>query len=351
MVIGRACRDGMHIQAAVILIDLRPEGIDQRGSCGGGDFLRIRRDVAVIRIHDRDMVELDPVTEPGEGSVILSQRVADDPIDFRAILQIIRKSALDQVIRVNLGSHSDQIALPVLASPERHNRDRDVIAFADHFVRVNAVMRNLLFIAALRLILDQIQALAAGPCAVLGISVRFIDHHRDGPFLPIQRPEPEPGLQRTVKLIEQRTELRHLEEVHVIEIPHQIGNPVQPCVIGCIIKHRVEIRAQPVLRAVLGEAHAVAQGIRHPLRDQPMQEIAGDPVVGRREVHHLLPGGVVEPAHELHDRDIALRFVFVRVQRDLIFRAGLVFVDRRFDEVQLLALLLRVYIILIRFQC
>ena len=195
-------------------------------------------------------------------------------------------------------------------------------------------MRYLLLIRPFLFDLNQIQPRTAFPCAILGVSVRLIEHNRYGLFAPVQRPEADTSTKAAVVFIKQGAELRSLEQINMVKVPEKVTDPVQPCVTTCGIKNVVEFLTKRFLGLVIdfpffpvvflcgiGKADPVTEGIGHTLRYQPVKEIACDLVIRRREINGLFTFRCTDPAHELHDCNVVFLFVLISITSDLVFIA------------------------------
>ena len=155
-------------------------------------------------------------------------------------------------------------------------------------------MGYLLLVRPFRLDFFQIKAGAVFLGTVLCVSVLFIEHNRYRLFVPIQRPKPHTSTKATVVFIKQGAELCSFEQVCVVKVPEQVTYPVQPCETPCGIKDGIEILAELFLCVVcddpiflflvehlfsIRKADTVTEGIGHPLRGEPVKEVAGNLVV------------------------------------------------------------------------
>ena len=117
----------MHIQRTIILVNLSVQAVQHRFLCCHRDFLRVRRDRAVCKVCNGNMVQLNAIPELRKAFIVLSHSIANQPVDFSALLEVVCKAAVYQVVSVNLAPHAHKVALMVSAAPKGNNRQIVVV--------------------------------------------------------------------------------------------------------------------------------------------------------------------------------------------------------------------------------
>ena len=126
------------------------------------------------------MVDLQTGEELLQVGVAHAACVRHEPIDLRAVGEVIREAAADQVVAVDRLAHTHQRRLVELRAPHRHHGQRRVVLTADHLLdAVDGRIARLLDIGPL--LLDDIEALARDAVRILAaletrIAVGLVEH-------------------------------------------------------------------------------------------------------------------------------------------------------------------------------
>ena len=263
VVVGRACRHGVHIEGAEVLVDAVADRLQVRLACRVWDLLGIcLRIAAVIGVDECDMVDLQAVEELLQILVAHTACIRHEPVDLRAVSEVVREAAADQVVAVDRLAHTDQGRLVELRAPHRHHRQRRVVLAADHLLdAVGRRVARLLDIGPL--LLDDIEALVCGAVRILAalvssIAVGLVEHGLHRARL-VDTPEADACLECAVVFVPKGHELCQREHEHAVEVPEAEANAVDERVIRERTQVVVEMLAELLLGFVL-LAHLVDIG-------------------------------------------------------------------------------------------
>ena len=339
VVVGRARGHGVHVEGPEVLVDAVADRLQVRLSCGVRDLLRIRLCVAaVVGIDERDMVDLQAVEEFLQVLVAHAARIRHEPIDLRAVGEVVREAAADQVVAVDGLAHADERGLVELRAPHRHHGQCRVVLAADNLLdAVGRRVTRLLDIGPL--LLDDTEALTRRPvrvptALVACVAVRLVEHglHR---ARAVDAPEADTRLERAVVFVPEGHELGQREDEHAVEVPEAEADAVDERIVCERAQVVVEMPAEPLLGRVLpahlvgiDERHALPERVHGALRVQAVEEIARDLVVARGEVHEPGPGDVEDLLHVGVDRRVLLSVVCIGHARRAVRPARLMPLDR-----------------------
>ena len=284
------------------------------------------------------MVDLQAVEELLQVLVAHAARIRHEPVDLRAVGEVVRETAADEVVAVDRLAHADERRLVQPRTPHRHHGQRRVVLAADHLLdAVGRRIARLLDIGPLPL--DGLEALVRGPvrvpaAPVARVAVGLVQHGLHG-ARPVDAPEADARPERAVEFVPERAELGQREHEHAVEVPEAEAHAVDERVVRERAQVVVEMPAEPLLGRVLladlvdiDERHALAERVHGALGVQAVEEIARDPVVARGEVHEPRAGDVEDLLHVRVDRDVFLAVVRIGDACRAVRPAGLMPLDR-----------------------
>ena len=275
MVVGAVRTDAMHVQTAEVFIHPGVEQLQQslpgrhRDLGGvGGDLSALAGVCAcnVVQIQlDKELLQL----VIGHAVEVLAQ-----PVNLRAVLQVVAEAGHHQIGVVNVGFQTHKGALVQVGAPQRHN-GKSAVVFALHAFQTAAgcgdghALVCLLFYGLLHHIADF-------AFRVLGKAVQLVQdivHIR----VRVQPPEAHTCLQKACFFIVQGRELGQLENHQMVVVPEAKALAVDQGEISGFLDLLVKVLPQPVLvHAIVRKDNAVSEGVGRPLLVEPPEKIALD---------------------------------------------------------------------------
>ena len=289
-------------------------------------FLYLR---PVIYVSDLPHVEL--LNEPAHVIVIHAAGVLQNPIHLCGI-KVIHKAVLDEVIRVYLLPDSNKLALVVWVPPQRHDREGRIVLAIHDFFPIHLRRPDHLFICPLR-VQDHPSRRFCVPVApdVICVSVLFIERCPQR-LRPVYLPESDTRPEGPVFLVQQRNELGHLKNLHVVKVPEAESDASNQCILSEFLQLCVEIIPQLIAVPVL-PGHAVAKKELVLLSCEVVEESSRGLVVRAPPVRYLFAGHGGQRLLILHYRNIPPAVIFLRDGGNLKKVSVLVVFDGRPDKV------------------